>query len=381
MKHGNYFLIPEGPDDIERLWMSALPLPLNCLPEWLGIEHASMYRTLPRPRNWPTSLVESKAYQAELNELSEIGLVVETEPTDRREDRVYIRAPRTEDIWSIGIYTGKTFLDMSPSPDVLNPVLTREHVSDVAASYVADPFMLKSKGIWYMFFEVMNWKTCKGEIGLATSHNGLTWQYKQITLSEEFHLSYPYVFEWNGQFYMIPESFQAGEVRLYHSSNFPEKWEFVSTLISGSYFVDASIFHHSEKWWLIVDSSDHGENDTLRLYMADELKGPWTEHPMSPIVQNDPNHARPAGRVLSFDGCLVRFAQNSVPNYGTDVRAFEITRLTESEYQERLLQKVPILRPSYQGWNADGMHHIDAHRIGENDWLASVDGWYRKTPS
>ena len=27
------------------------------------------------------------------------------------------------------------------------------------------------------------------------------------------------------------------------------------------------------------------------------------------------------------------------------------------------------------GWNRDGMHHIDAHRAPEGDWIACVDGW------
>jgi hypothetical protein len=25
------------------------------------------------------------------------------------------------------------------------------------------------------------------------------------------------------------------------------------------------------------------------------------------------------------------------------------------------------------GWNAEAMHHVDAHRIGGNQWIAAVD--------
>jgi hypothetical protein len=40
----------------------------------------------------------------------------------------------------------------------------------------------------------------EGEIGLATSEDGLKWDYKQVVLNEPFHLSYPYVFEWQVRF-------------------------------------------------------------------------------------------------------------------------------------------------------------------------------------
>jgi hypothetical protein len=117
------------------------------------------------------------------------------------------------------------------------------------------------------------------------------------------------------------------------------------------------------------------KHDTLRLYYADELTGPWVEHPKSPLVKGDASNARPAGRALVCDGKVVRFAQNSVPYYGTDVRAFEVTELTTRTYRERAVGR-PVLGPGGSGWNACGMHHVDAHVLGDGSWIASVDGWF-----
>ena len=69
-------------------------------------------------------------------------------------------------------------------------------------------------------------------------------------------------------------------------------------------------------------------NDLLRLYYANDLMGPWIEHPKSPIVAGDANIARPGGRVVVFDGRIVRYTQDDDPTYGNQVRAFEITELT-----------------------------------------------------
>ena len=116
--------------------------------------------------------------------------------------------PKTP-IWSIAIYYGDSLLRFAPHERAKNPILTRRDVSDVSAVFVADPFMLKVEDTWYLFFEVMDRDTVKGQIGLATSQNGLTWTYQRIVLKEPFHLSYPYVFEFDGDYYMIPESYQS----------------------------------------------------------------------------------------------------------------------------------------------------------------------------
>jgi hypothetical protein len=107
--------------------------------------------------------------------------------------------------WSIGMYGGGSPYELSPLADVENPVLSARDVTDVKASFVADPFMVRDGSKWYMFFEVLNALTSKGEVGLATSGDGVRWKYERIVLREPFHLSSPYVFKHEDGFYMIPE--------------------------------------------------------------------------------------------------------------------------------------------------------------------------------
>jgi hypothetical protein len=125
-------------------------------------------------------------------------------------------------------------------------------------------------------------------------------------------------------------------------------------------------------WWLFTAST---KSDTLRLYYASELCGPWIEHPKNPIVRGDANIDRPGGRILVLDGCVFRYAQDDEPVYGTQVRAFEITELTTINYEEKEVGENPILEASGAGWNRNGMHHIDPHQIDEDKWIATVDGW------
>ena len=280
-------------------------------------------------------------------------------------------------MWSIGIYSGESPFALRSLPEAHNPVLTHHDVRDATAAFVADPFMILSDGEWHMFFEVMNSLTEKGEIGLAKSADGVIWEYQRIVLSEDFHLSYPYVFQWDGAYYMIPETLPRGVVSLYQAEDFPTRWSYVGPLVDGI-FADPSILRFDDRWWLFLPANPY-EHDRLRLYYADDLRGPWREHPASPIVEGNNHNARPAGRVIVRNGAPIRFSQDCFPAYGSQVRGFEISSLTTDRYSEAEHELSPLLIPSGEGWNAHKMHHIDAHALPGGGWIACVDGFAQST--
>lgn len=275
--------------------------------------------------------------------------------------------------WAIGIYQGTSPTSLAPAPGAANPVMTAAQVTDAPAAFVADPFMIRRGSTWFMFFEVFNRHTRQGDIGLATSTDGLAWTYRRIVLDEPFSLAFPCVFPWAGRVYMIPETWQAGATRLYEAVDFPIRWQLVGDLIRGHY-VDPTLFRHGGHWWLFAENGPTA-NDTLRLFFADRLLGPWTEHPKSPVVKGDENIARPGGRVVVVDRKILRFAQDDTPIYGNQVWGFSITTLTPEHYEETSLAKEPIITGSGAGWNRLGMHHMDLHRTGKNRWIACVDGF------
>ena len=282
-----------------------------------------------------------------------------------------IKHPAT---FAIGVYKGLSPFDYFSG--VANPVLSREDVMDRQASLVADPFIIQRDNIWYMFFEVENESNLEGDIGYAKSEDGFQWSYGKIVLDEPFHLSYPYVFEHGSDHYMIPESNAVSSVRLYKATDFPEKWKFEATLLTGERFSDNSIVQYNGQWWLFSETSSRPhDNGTLRLYFADNLKGPWKEHPKSPVVKGDPNIARPGGRIVAFENNIFRFAQDCEPVYGYQVWVFKITRLTPDDYSEVLYREAPVIKASGDGWNRLAMHHIDPHQIDDGQWIVCVDGF------
>jgi hypothetical protein len=268
--------------------------------------------------------------------------------------------------------TGGSPLDLASLGAPSKPALTAEDITGIRASFVADPFLVRDGAGWLMFFEVMNRESRRGEIGLARSSDGVTWRHETIVLREPFHLSYPHIFHWQGDDYMLPETLGLNAIVLYEARCFPYEWEPVSRLVEGM-FADPTPFQFEGRWWMFACSTPY-VHDVLRLYYASDLTGPWTEHPLSPVVQGNPRIARPGGPVTAWSGRLIRYAQDCVLQYGHRLRAFEITALTTDRYEERECPESPILFPS-DWWNSAGMHHADPHLLPDGTWIASVDGY------
>jgi hypothetical protein len=290
------------------------------------------------------------------------------------------RAPRPEILreWAgapyefcIGVYTGATPVTVGPRANLpQTPVFTGADVSSVPCNFVADPFVVRRDGTWYLFFELLNAVTGQGDIGLATSRDGWTWQFRQTVLDEPFHLSYPFVFEWNGAWYMLPEGARSGALTLYHAVDFPLRWEPDCKLLEGEY-VDTTLLQYAGRWWMFTMAK--GSRDLL-LFMADGPRGPWTPHPASPLIRNNGHITRGGGRITVHNGTPLRFTQDVEPTYGNALRAFRITTLTDTEYAEEPATAEPVLKATGRGWRAWGMHQLDPVEVKSNQWQAMVDG-------
>jgi len=101
------------------------------------------------------------------------------------------------------------------------------------------------------------------------------------------------------------------------------------------------------------------------LLYADEITGPWTPHARWP-VKIDVRGARPAGMVFDAGGRLFRPGQDCAATYGAGIALHEIQVLTETEFNETL---VNVLTPDRSGPFPNGLHTL-VHD-GERFW---VDG-------
>lgn len=276
------------------------------------------------------------------------------------------RAPKN---WSIGVLRGAKLTELKEIVECPNPRFRVGDIPTPQSDFVADPFLVRNGSLWYLFFEMYNRERDKGEIGVAVSNDLCNWHYKGVALRESFHLSYPQVFKAGGAFFMVPESRQAKEIRLYQAQDFPLKWKLKKIIKQGEYS-DPTLAFYDRRWWVFANIAPYG----LAILSASRLDGDFVFHKSSPFYLGDSSRARPAGRILTIDGKLHRFVQDNRSGYGKSVRLTKVTKLNLHEFEEEILKPDPFLSGSGSGWNGFGMHHVSAEQLSDGSWVAVVDG-------
>jgi hypothetical protein len=202
----------------------------------------------------------------------------------------------------------------------------------------ADPHITQVNGTYYIFIEEYLREKNKGHISVIELDELGNWKAPIKVLEKEYHLSYPFIFEWNDKFYMVPETRANKTIDLYECSEFPYKWNFKQCLMENVSAVDTTLVHHSNKWWLFTAMAENeaaGPNVELFLFYTDDLfSGEWKAHTKNPII-SDVKSARPAGSLYMNEGKLFRPSQDCSKTYGYGFDLNEIEVLSETEYCER----------------------------------------------
>jgi hypothetical protein len=239
------------------------------------------------------------------------------------------------------------------------PVLSRfQEMSPPHDRDWADPHLLVHSGKLYLFLEEAPFRTGKGHIAVMALDKQGRWSGPTMVLEKPYHLSNPFVFEWNGGIYMVPESAENRTVDLYRCEHFPDRWVHARTMLHDLQAVDATMFSHGDKYWMFMNVAETpgvSSCDELFLFHAsDPVSGDWTPHPKNPII-SDVRCARPAGALFFNNGAIIRPAQDCAERYGRAIRFMRVDRLTETDYAET---QIGELRPD-QGDKYLGVHTFD----------------------
>jgi hypothetical protein len=241
--------------------------------------------------------------------------------------------------------------------------------------FYADPFLWKGKdGRCHLFFEDLPYSTQKGVISyVALDPVSKTWcGTPQVVLERDYHLSYPFLFEHEGDIFMIPETSANKTIEVYRATSFPLKWTPHAVLMENIVAADATLHREGDTWWLFASvKEDSGPNwDELSLFHSDSPFGPWTAHPANPVI-SDCRHARMAGNVFrDTQGRLIRPAQNCEESYGAALTFSEITELSKTGYAETSLfdKKPPAHRSGLHTWNSNGEFTVVDVKMDLNRW-------------
>ena len=224
---------------------------------------------------------------------------------------------------------------------------------------LADPFLFVHNGILYLFFESKNFFS-PGVLKMVHTTDLENWTEPVTVLKEKCHLSYPFVYEEGGRVYMIPETGAIGEVRIYQAEDDTlTHFTYKNTILKQPEgkiikmgYGDSSIYKKDGVYYLMTMLQYDDAVNTLELYTSNNLFGPYVAHPCSPVT-TCMKIGRNAGSWIEHKGNLYRVSQDCTRRYGDNVNVSEITRLSETDYNETLI-KENILPPTMDKYNEGG---------------------------
>jgi hypothetical protein len=223
--------------------------------------------------------------------------------------------------------------------------------------FCADPFLWEFDGKMYCFFEYFDSELKLGKISYVCLEDGASGVIADA-LVEDFHLSFPYLFEYEGEIYLCPETSSKNEIRIYRCLDFPSKWVYSKTIMKDINAADTVLFEDKGVWWMLtnIDIAGIGDHSIfLSAFHADSpISTHWTPHLNNPIRMSA-TCARNAGFVQTPNG-LYRGSQSQAFNsYGKSAALHKILTLSESEYSEAEAE----IPNEVAKENLDAFHHID----------------------
>ncbi len=225
--------------------------------------------------------------------------------------------------------------------------------------FYADPFVYTYDNRHIVFLEDFDYKKNIACISCVEIFQDKSYKILGKVIDEPFHLSFPYLFEYQNTLFMIPESSASMSIRVYKCLEFPLKWQFEKEIMKDIKAADTIVFEKDSKWWLLTNHTTKNNDDQaslLYIYQSDSpLSQNWIPHKKNPVIF-DSNTGRNAGIIIK-DNQIIRARQKQKFNlYGAEFSLAKIEDLTLNSYKENeLLEIKPNFLP-----NIKATHHLNS---------------------
>ena len=201
----------------------------------------------------------------------------------------------------------------------------------------ADPFVFSKGGHNYVFFEELPFASERGHLSCMEVFDDGSCSEAKVIIQEPHHLSYPNIFTYDSDYYMVPESGDKGSIDLYRCTDFPYQWKYQTTLINDIHAYDSTLIEHQGRWWLfatvVPELGLSGCEELHIFYASSPISTEWQPHMKNPVI-SDASCARPGGNFYVKESQIYRVSQDCAGRYGAGININKVVRLDIEDYEE-----------------------------------------------
>lgn len=222
--------------------------------------------------------------------------------------------------------------------------------------FYADPFILGRNGSNFIFFEDYIYSNKSGVISCVEVNNTGEISRHEDILKLGCHQSFPFIFEYKNEVYMIPETRANKCISLFKCIEFPYEWKKLRDFFTDINAVDTMVFPQNDLWWLLTtvasNEADKADSKLCLYFSKTPISTKWNLHKQSPIIE-DPLEGRNGGLLRAKDR-IFRVSQTpDFEHYGKSCSTWEIdfrkNNLSLTHFQN--------IQPHF-GKNIKSIHHM-----------------------
>lgn len=204
--------------------------------------------------------------------------------------------------------------------------------------WIADPFVFEHDERLCLFVEMYDRYKTKAAIGMMEYIDG---HFSELKAIYEFdcHTSYPCVFEYNDEIYMIPETKENREIVLLKCNVWPYVWTQDTILLNGIDAVDTTVFIYNDKLKIFIyEMMNEGD---ANLYIADLNMGKKLCENLMLINNYNCYLGRPGGGVIEDSEGYIRVVQQGNNYYGERLEFYRFN-FTNDKYEEKIIGGIDL---------------------------------------
>ncbi len=235
--------------------------------------------------------------------------------------------------------------------------------------WYADPFLFDYQGETYLFAEYFLYRHGLGTLAYAEydKASGSFGAFKEI-IREDYHLSYPLVFVYKDEVYMMPETSGSDSLYVYKAKHFPDKWEKHAVLTDGIKLVDTTPFIYNGEMYALTKKDDNRQDPMLLLKIDPDS---W-KITAQKTVTDDISVSRPGGRVYQESGQLYMVTQDCEKDYGSALNILSFSIDDDMNLTYDLVKKITVEDVHIK----DISNAVGTHTYNFNNELEVIDFKY-----